>query len=314
MITEVFARDSYVIANAKDDIKNGDAGKFSNMPRNVYHNRNDTGPLEQKNHLDIAPALLSHLGHCYSGYSFYVKTSTRYKENEKNEEYMTMRDIYVLDGDEPVGHISRGEAYSNNADGLEFKNNRISQDLKRGSAKKTAKLSTAKSLFAQYFYGMTIREHMEAMASSVRYEVSNSSYQLRKEHDTARSKLTDYIKTEVARANETVLKFLKDMGKTDLIDAFHHTQNELQVVKNIEGVVDKRNGYYVLLKEDEYFKWHQGDSTPKRFKRDEMPSDMRMALGLLKIADKNTFVDGAGFKLADDKFFIRNEVQLDFDS
>jgi hypothetical protein len=45
-----------------------------------------------------------------------------------------------------------------------------------------------------------------------------------------------------------------------------------------------------------------------------MPSDMRMALGLLKIADKNTFVDGAGFKLADDKFFIRNEVQLDFDS
>jgi len=104
------------------------------------------------------------------------------------------------------------------------------------------------------------------------------------------------------------------MGKADLIDAFHHTQNELQVVKNIEGVVDKRNGYYVLLKEDEYFKWHENDSTPKRFKRDEMPSDMRMALGLLKIADKNTFVDGAGFKLADDKFFIRNEVQLDFDS
>ena len=118
MITEVFARDSYVIANAKDDIKNGDAGKFSNMPRNVYHNRNDAGPLEQKNHLDIAPALLSHLGHRYSGYSFYVKTRTRY--NEKSEERMVMRDIYVLDGDEPVGHISRGEAYSNNANGLEF--------------------------------------------------------------------------------------------------------------------------------------------------------------------------------------------------
>ena len=311
MLTEVYSRDSYTVANAKDDIKNGDASNFSNMPRNIYHNRNDTGPLTQKNHRDIAPALLSHLGHRYPDYSFYVKTHTRY--NEKNEEYMTMRNIYVLDGDEPVGCISGGEAYSNNADGLEFTNNRINRVLKRGSAKKTAKLSTAKSLFAQYFYGMTIREHMEAIASSVSYEVSNSSYQLRREHDTARSKLTDYIKTEVARANETVLKFLKDMGKADLIDAFHHTQNELQVVKNIEDVVHKRNGYYVLLKEDEYFKWHQGETTPKRFKRDEMPSDMRMALGLLKIADKGTFVDGAGFKLADDKFFIRNEVQLDFD-
>jgi|DEB0MinimDraft_10_1074344.scaffolds.fasta_scaffold02758_5 hypothetical protein len=312
MISEVYNRDSYLVVNAKEDIKNGDAGTFSNMPRNVYHNQNDTGPLKQKNHLDIAPALLLYLSQHYTNYSFYVKTRTRY--TDKNEEYMTMRDIYVFDGDEPVGRISRGERYSNNHDGLEFENNRISLDLKRGSAKKTAKLSTAKSLFAQYFYGMTIREHMEAMASSVRYEVSSSSYQLSREYDTARSKLTDYIKTEVARANETVLKFLKDMGKTDLIDAFHHTQNELQVVKNIESVVDKRNGYYVLLKEDEYFKWHQGESTPKRFKRDEMPSDMRMALGLLKIADKNTFVDGAGFKLADDKFFIRNEVQLDFDS
>jgi len=41
---------------------------------------------------------------------------------------------------------------------------------------------------------------------------------------------------------------------------------------------------------------------------------MRTALDLLKIADKGTFVDGAGFKLADDKFFIRDEVELDFDS
>jgi hypothetical protein len=166
MISEVYNRDSYLVVNAKEDIKNGDAGTFSNMPRNVYHNQNDTGPLKQKNHLDIAPALLLYLSQHYTNYSFYVKTRTRY--TDKNEEYMTMRDIYVFDGDEPVGRISRGERYSNNHDGLEFENNRISLDLKRGSAKKTAKLSTAKSLFAQYFYGMTIREHMEAMASSVR--------------------------------------------------------------------------------------------------------------------------------------------------
>ncbi len=108
MLTEVYSRDSYVMANAKDDIKNGDASNFSNMPRNVYNNRNDTGPLEQRNHLDIAPAFLLHVSTHNPNYSFYVKTSTRY--NGKNEEYMIMRDIYVLDGDEPVGHISRGEA------------------------------------------------------------------------------------------------------------------------------------------------------------------------------------------------------------
>ena len=50
MLTEVYSRDSYAVANAKDDIKNGDASNFSNMPRNIYHNRNDTGPLKQKHH------------------------------------------------------------------------------------------------------------------------------------------------------------------------------------------------------------------------------------------------------------------------
>ena len=60
MISEVYSRDSYVVANAKEDIESGDAGKFSNMPRNVYHNRGKEQfhPLEEHGKRDIAPALL----------------------------------------------------------------------------------------------------------------------------------------------------------------------------------------------------------------------------------------------------------------
>jgi hypothetical protein len=112
-----------------------------------------------------------------------------------------------------------------------------------------------------------------------------------------------------------LFKFVNDAGKGELIDTFHNMYSEMRVVQNIEDVLDKNEGYYIMLKDDEYIKWRNDEKhLAKRFKRTEMPDDMRTALALLKIADKGTFVDGAGFKLADDKFFIRDEVQLDFDS
>ncbi len=41
---------------------------------------------------------------------------------------------------------------------------------------------------------------------------------------------------------------------------------------------------------------------------------MRMALGLLKLAEHKTFVHEAGFKVSENKFFLLDEVQLEFDN
>jgi len=311
MISEVFARDSYVIANAKEDIQSGDAGKFSNMPRNVYHNRGKEQfhPLLEHGNQDIAPAFLLHVATRNPDYTFYVKTGVRHTPS--GDSYYMTRDIYVLAGDEPLGAIN----VTGMSEGLSFKNNRINEDLKRGSAKRTSKLSTAKSIFAQYFYGMTMQEHMQNMASNVNYEVRNTIYTLRRKKDEAQNAMVEYIKKEMLLGNEVLFKFVNDAGKGELIDTFHTMYSEMRVVQNIEDVLDKNEGYYIMLKDDEYIKWRNDESKiPKRFKRTEMPHDMRTALALLKIADKGTFVDGAGFKLADDKFFIRDEVELDFDS
>jgi hypothetical protein len=311
MISEVFDRDSYVIANAKEDIQNGDAGKFSNMPRNVYHNRGKEQfrPLLEHGNLDIAPAFLLHVATRNPDYTFYVKTGAR--NTASGASYYMVRNIYVLAGDEPLGAIDA----SSMSDSLLFRNNRVTEDLKRGSSKKTSKLSTAKSIFAQYFYGMTMQEHMQNMAANVSYEVRNTIYTLRRKKDEAQNAMVEYIKKEMLLGNEVLFKFVNDAGKGELIDTFHNMYSEMRVVQNIEDVLDKNEGYYIMLKDDEYIKWRNDESKiPKRFKRTEMPDDMRTALALLKIADKGTFVDGAGFKLADDKFFIRDEVQLDFDS
>ena len=315
MISEIFPQDSYIVVNALAKMKEH-PHHFSNMPRNVYHNRNDTVPLEQRNDLDIAPALLLYLSQHYTNYSFYVKTRTRY--NEKNEERIVMRNIYVFDNGEAVGVISRGERYSNNQNGLEFENKRISWDLKRGSAKKTSKLNAAKSIFAKYFYRMTMREHMESLAAEIRYEVSNAMYNMRNEHANAEHRLMAFLRKEVEQNNQLVMTCIETLGKASLIDSYNGNKEAVTAAGNLEKLIENQKGYYVMLKDDEYISWRKGDSDalnqPKRLKREEMPENMRMALGLLKLAEPKTFVHEAGFKVSENKFFLLDEVQLEFDN
>ena len=51
----------------------------------------------------------------------------------------------------------------------------------------------------------------------------------------------------------------------------------------------------------------------KRIKRDDLPEDVRTAVGLLKVAEDNTAIDGVGYKATADKFFIMEELNFDFD-
>ena len=319
MISEVYNKDSYAVVNALADMKEH-PHHFSNMPRNVFHNRrgSDQIELEQRNHLDIAPALLLYLSQHYNNYSFYVKTREEYKDGGGSESGIVMRNIYVFDSGEAVGVISRGERYSNNQNGLEFENKRISWDLKRGSAKKTSKLNAAKSIFAKYFYRMTMREHMESLAAEIRYEVSNAMYNMRTEYATAERRLMEFLRKEVEQNNQLVMTCIETLGEASLIDSYNATQEAVTAAGNLEKLIENQKGYYVMLKDDEYISWRKGDSDalnqPKRLKREEMPENMRMALGLLKLAEPKTFVHEAGFKVSENKFFLLDEVQLEFDN
>ena len=95
---------------------------------------------------------------------------------------------------------------------------------------------------------------------------------------------------------------------------YQEVTHEIGLVDTIDNVKSKDEGYYVLLEGEEYFTWRNGMSTPKRLSRETMPQDLKLALGMLKLAEDDTFLAGAGFKLDQNKFFIRDEVQLEFDS
>tara|TARA_R100001510_G_C7629590_1_gene188731 strand:- start:86 stop:1018 length:933 start_codon:yes stop_codon:yes gene_type:complete len=310
MISEVYDRDKRSVANILEDRKHNDYPPgFSNMPRNVFQN-GYSGEVENElrpyNNKDYMPQLVSYVAHHYPHYEFWVTARTGPDEADAICRY-----VYVFLDDEPLGRIMVHDRY----EGIfGFTNNRIRQDMNRGDTKKTGKLTAAKSIFRKYFNGMSMAETFASLAYDVKSAVGSGKWELSSKSKSAEDTVLKYFKEELNVSSAPLMQYLIDMGKQELIKAFHEAEENHLIAQKVTEAIDNRNGYYVWLKGDKYIKWTEGEHATTKHNRDEMPDDMRMALGLLRISEDSTFVDGAGFKLSDTKFFINNEVQLDFDS
>jgi hypothetical protein len=302
MIEAVYNINRYRTIRELKSIKEGEVKHFTNMPRNVFHTYTHRDDTAMKNDVWNMHDLLLHVSERYPHYAFL--TECRFEDNDG---MMSAIEISVFSGQEPLGRIR-----SLGSEGIVFHNNRVQQEVRRGSGKRTTKLSVAKSIFAKYFYGITTNERMEVVADEVNHKLYHTRYDLRSEQKTAEQAVQTFVRSKLD--NQFLIDALQVMGGTDLVQKYQEITHELELVNTIDNVKSKDEGYYVLLENEEYFTWRNGMSTPKRLSRETMPQDLKLALGMLKLAEDDTFLAGAGFKLDQNKFFIRDEVQLEFDS
>lgn len=313
----VYSSNRYTVKNILETIKEGKIRYYTNMPRNVFRAQQIAGPepeptvaLGNRNTIGLGVSFLSDVAPRYPHCNFVTFTDNMYSVDRGDIVYL--RSMFVFAGDEPLGCIDVED------ENLVFNNNRISGDVKRGNSKKTSKLNVAKSIFAKYFYGITPLEHMKAIAVDVAYEVDNAIHSMRHDCTKAEHKLLSFLRKEVEQNNQLVMTCIETLGEASLIDSYRATKEAATAAGVLGKLINDQKGHYVMLKDDEYISWRKGNydvlDQPKRHKREEMPENMRMALGLLKLAEVNTFVHEAGFKAAENKFFILDEVQIEFDN
>ena len=302
MIEAVYDINRYRTRRELEEIKEGEVKHFANMPRNVFHTQTYRGDLVMKNDVWNMHDLLLHVSERYPHYTFLTMGTV------DADEMLWASEVSVFSGEEPLGRIESLKYEQ----GTIFHNNRIQQEVKRGSGKKTTKLSVAKSIFAKYFYGITTNERMEVVAYEVSHKLNHTLYTLRAGQRSAEQAVQTFVRSKLD--NQFLIDALQIMGGTDLVQKYQEVTHEIGLVDTIDKVKSKDGGYYVLLENEEYFTWRDGMSTPKRLSRETMPQDLKLALGMLKLAEDDTFLAGAGFKLDQNKFFIRDEVQLEFDS
>lgn len=304
MIEAVYDTNRYRTRRELENIKEGEVKHFTNMPRNVFHTHTHRDDIAMKNDVWDMHNLLLHISERYPHYTFLTKA---FESRLEDDGMMRATEIAVFSGEEPLGRLK-----THYEQGIIFHNNRIQQEVKRGNGKRTTKLSVAKSIFAKYFYGITTNERMEVVAYEVNHKLNHTRYNLRSEQRTAEQAVQTFVRSKLD--NQFLIDALQVMGGIDLVQKYQEITHELELVDTIDNVKSKDGGYYVLLENEEYFTWRNGMSTPKRLSRETMPQDLKLALGMLKLAEDDTFLAGAGFKLDQNKFFIRDEVQLEFDS
>lgn len=301
MIEAVYNINRYRTKNELEDIKEGEVKNFTNMPRNVFHTHTHRNDLAMKDDAWSMYDLLLHVSGRYPHYTFLTRCRL------EDDEMMRASEVSVYNGQEPLGRIE-----CQKSEGIVFHNNRVQQEVRRGNGKRTTKLSVAKSIFAKYFYGITTNERMEVVAYEVNHKLNHTRHNLRSEQQTAEKEMQTFIRSRLD--NQMLLDTLQTMGGATFIEKYQDITQEMGLVDAIESAKARDEGYYVLLEGEEYFTWRSGMSTPKRLNRETMPQDLKLALGMLKLAEDDTFLAGAGFKLDQNKFFIRDEVQLEFDS
>jgi len=315
MLDAIYDKNKHKIESIKKSIKYQDTCSFKNMPRNVI--RPDEGlelRLVERHPQDISVPLIRDVAQRHPELTFWVEAPHNYVSSPSGDPYENdgrhFREAYVLNGDEPLGRIT-ALTEQRGIGGVSFINNRIDEKLTRGNSMKTTKLTKAKSIFNKYFHGLTTIENMQVLAAKVGYTLSTTKYDLQDKVNATNTQLTKFVQNEIQKKNSTLLRFVKDMGQGELIEKHNKATGDFSILQRINSAVKDNDGYYVMFEGNDYFTWRKQDTTTKRHKREDMPEDMRMAVGLLKISPVETFVDGAGYKLKDNQFFIRDEVQLE---
>ena len=308
----VYSSSRYTVNNILEAIKRGNIRYYTNMPRNVFRAQQIAGPepeptvsLGNRNKIGLGVSFLSDVAPRYPNCSFVTTTFNMYSFD--SGDIVDLKGIYVFAGDEPLGFIEFADKK------LAFYNDRISADVKRGDRKITSKLNTAKAIFAKYFYGMTTLEHMQNVVSGAAALSGNTAHDLMRKERLASVAINELVAKKLAQGSQALMDFFVSEGETDIVDNLKAAKEEREVVRHIEKAMDAHAGFYLMVKDDHYYTHRVGETTPKRYKRGDMPESMRTAFALLKLAEKETYVGGAGLKVDDDKFFILDEVKLEFD-
>jgi len=306
-IRAVYDKDSRAVAHIKIMRKEGKVVGFSNMPRNVcLIRRIETVPddgyaIERYDHKDYMSEFLTYVAHHNPHYEFWVHISP--------DGYFVH--CIVMHEDEPLGRIEAHDRYEG---AVSFTNERIRQEQQRNSYRKTTKLSAAKSIFRNYFYPQTVKECMEAVSLDVRTAINSQRYNVKSRTNSLLSRIADHAKEKMMHRDAAFLQYLSSAGLDGVTKDLDQARENEGVVARAEQNMQNGAGYYLMKHGSAYIRFDATvDPTPTKFKPEDMPDEVRMALGLLRVAPDGSFVDGAGFKLNDTQFFINTEVQLEFD-
>jgi uncharacterized protein YdeI (YjbR/CyaY-like superfamily) len=296
-------------------IKNNTLNTFADMPSNVHHWRGE----EEGEKREFDPEVFSR----YSGaskahrmaYNLLRHTAVKMPQLRfcvKLGYEEVFDGMYVFDKLECVGHVGYEDSGA-----LNFSNARISEDLHRRSIMKTASQSKAATILRKYFYGMTKVETMQSMAGLMKAAVSSAHSDTIYKRRGAKQRVTEELERAVfsdSQLSQAVLQYFEATNQSHLMAKYEDAKDDFELVEEAYNAQRLGKGLFVQAVGEEYQMWRKDSTRVQTCNRNRLPDKVRGALGMLKLADNNSFVNRVGFKMEAEKFWIAEELANELNS
>ena len=95
---------------------------------------------------------------------------------------------------------------------------------------------------------------------------------------------------------------------------YEDAKDDFELVEEAYNAQRSGKGLFVQALGGQYQMWRLDSTTVRTYDRDRLPDKVRGALGMLKLADNNSFVNSVGFKMEAEKFWIAEELANELNS
>lgn len=217
------------------------------------------------------------------------------------ERWITKVDVYQ-DG-EHIGRVA-SSSYNVHSDQLELSNSRIVESRTRGSSILTTRVDYAVKQAKKYFYKRTEKEEQKELMSETYGLLIPKLLDAQRRASGVWDKFLLEVEPELYELAPQLIEALERRGKpTDEFEGMVTKQREYRMLHHAKHNPRMPNAEMWLAMSDG--SWYAGDKiNMRRVTADNIPREVRGALGLLKTQDPGTHIEGVGFRISNDKFLI----------
>jgi len=241
------------------------------------------------------------------GFKFVYQASHRVYIDSKSVTCLALDEVKIYHEDELLVIMSRDGMTRNYryVEAIGIKGKRLQMTTRRIT--KTTDPKRAVTIVSKLLKPSTNAEVMRGITRRVKFPVQDL-------HDSLQSKwkhrltslVVDKIQAEFISNIEAISKCMNlTKEQAESFKAVEDTYEDYKIVHNVNSVLEAKQGLIIKYQKDNTVTAHRPDNQElKVIKVEELPSDIRTKLGMLKLVEDNTAVINVGYRTDSNLFFI----------
>jgi hypothetical protein len=213
----------------------------------------------------------------------------------------------VFDDNTELGQVGISVNYNTGDDVFVIDNPRIRRKRQRGGETRTKDIKKAFKLITSEFHSKTTTELLTEASGAVASALSGAvskGYQRHRANESA----TQTVMQDFALANwQQFDQFARQAGVPAVhLDTFHDAMEHYAATTNLGRAHHGDETTVVVLRGSEYILQNKIEGT-RIVLSDQLSPHMKRAVGLLKLAEPNTFIPNVGVKATEDTMLVMPE-------